>query len=92
MNEYMENGYVSVALGPIVLPALYFIGTNLSKDVVESSEYYATEDGFTGNSILDTVKEVIYGPLSPTQNYMWSSYGLKKNKKAKYDMLNMEKL
>ncbi|CAI9290934.1 unnamed protein product [Lactuca saligna] len=154
MNEYMENGYVSVALGPIVLPALYFVGPKLSKDVVESSEYYnlfklmstqgrilndiqsykreleagklnavtlhtsdeqeaveemkkminskrgqllklvvqvegsvvprackdvfwstsnvlnlfyATEDGFTGNSILDTVKEVIYRPVSPTQ-------------------------
>ncbi|KAL7595298.1 hypothetical protein Lser_V15G30105 [Lactuca serriola] len=157
MNEYMENGYVSVALGPIVLPALYFVGPKLSKDVVESSEYYnlfklmstqgrilndiqsykreleagklnavtlhmsdeqevveemkkminskreqllklvvqvegsivprackdvfwstsnvlnlfyATEDGFTGNSILDSVKEVIYRPVSPTQNYM----------------------
>ncbi|CAH1447740.1 unnamed protein product [Lactuca virosa] len=157
MNEYMENGYVSVALGPIVLPALYFIGPKLPKDVVESSEYYnlfklmstqgrilndiqsykreleagklnavtlhtsdeqeaveemkkkinvkreqllklvvqvegsivprackdvfwstsnvlnlfyATEDGFTGIGIVDTVKEVIYQPVSPTQNYM----------------------
>lgn len=26
--------------------------------------FYATDDGFTGNSILDIVKEVIYKPVS----------------------------
>ncbi|KAK9051395.1 hypothetical protein SSX86_028022 [Deinandra increscens subsp. villosa] len=40
INEYMENGYVSFALGPIVLPALYFVGPKLSKEIVESSEYH----------------------------------------------------
>ena len=40
INEYMENAYVSFALGPIVLPALYFIGPTLSEEVVQSSEYH----------------------------------------------------
>lgn len=40
INEYMENGYVSFALGPIVLPALYFIGPRLSEEIVQSSEYH----------------------------------------------------
>ena len=40
INEYMENGYVSFALGPIVLPALYLIGPRLSDEIVQSSEYH----------------------------------------------------
>ena len=40
INEYMENGYVSFALGPIVLPTLYFLGVKLSKEIVQSSEYH----------------------------------------------------
>lgn len=39
MDEYMENGYVSFALGPIVLPALYFVGPKLSEDVIGNCEY-----------------------------------------------------
>nr|QTW97448.1 KSL2 [Artemisia annua] len=39
INEYMENAYVSFALGPIVIPVLYFIGPKLSEEVVQSSEY-----------------------------------------------------
>lgn len=39
MGEYMENGYVSFALGPIVLPALYFVGPKLSEVVIRSTEY-----------------------------------------------------
>ena len=33
MDEYMKNAYVSFALGPIVLPALYLVGPKLSEDV-----------------------------------------------------------
>ncbi|KAL2936261.1 Ent-kaur-16-ene synthase chloroplastic [Bienertia sinuspersici] len=40
MEEYMENGYTSFALGPIVLPALYFIGPKLSEKVIRSQEYH----------------------------------------------------
>nr|AKO82513.1 ent-kaurene synthase [Champereia manillana var. longistaminea] len=40
IDEYMANGYVSFALGPIVLPALYFIGPKLSVEIVESTEFH----------------------------------------------------
>nr|XP_043626449.1 ent-kaurene synthase 2, chloroplastic-like [Erigeron canadensis] len=40
MNEYMKNAYVSVALGPVVLPTLYLIGPILSEEIVQSSEYH----------------------------------------------------
>ncbi|KAF7140234.1 hypothetical protein RHSIM_Rhsim06G0243900 [Rhododendron simsii] len=39
LEEYMSNGFVSFALGPIVLPTLYLVGPILSDDVVSSSEY-----------------------------------------------------
>ncbi|KAM7526916.1 hypothetical protein LguiA_016818 [Lonicera macranthoides] len=38
MDEYMENGYVSFAIGPIVLPALYVVGPKLSEEAARSSE------------------------------------------------------
>lgn len=37
-EEYMENAYISMALGPIVLPALYFVGPKLSAEIVKSPE------------------------------------------------------
>ncbi|XP_077244398.1 terpenoid cyclases/Protein prenyltransferases superfamily protein isoform X2 [Tasmannia lanceolata] len=40
MDEYMANGYVSFALGPIVLPALYFVGPKLSEEVVVHPEFH----------------------------------------------------
>lgn len=39
MYEYMTNGYVSFALGPVVLIPLYFMGSKLSEEVVQSQEY-----------------------------------------------------
>ncbi|XP_059284559.1 ent-kaur-16-ene synthase, chloroplastic isoform X3 [Lycium ferocissimum] len=41
LDEYMANGYVSFAIGPIVLPALYFIGPKLPDDVVQHPEYHS---------------------------------------------------
>ncbi|KMT01610.1 hypothetical protein BVRB_9g216050 [Beta vulgaris subsp. vulgaris] len=41
MEEYMENGYISFALGPIVLPTLYFIGPKLSEEIITSDEYHS---------------------------------------------------
>jgi hypothetical protein len=38
MDEYMTNGCISFALGPIVLPALYFLGPKLSEEVVQAPE------------------------------------------------------
>ncbi|VVA26959.1 PREDICTED: ent-kaur-16-ene synthase [Prunus dulcis] len=40
MEEYMTNGYISIGIGPIVLPALYFVGHDLSEEVVGSSELH----------------------------------------------------
>ena len=40
MDEYMENAFVSFALGPIVLPTLYLVGPKLSEKQVESIEYH----------------------------------------------------
>ncbi|KAK9271287.1 hypothetical protein L1049_026877 [Liquidambar formosana] len=39
MDEYMSNRYVTIALGPIVLVVIYFLGRNLSEEVVASAEY-----------------------------------------------------
>lgn len=41
LDKYMANGYVSFALGPIVLPALYFVGPKLPDDVVKHPEYHS---------------------------------------------------
>nr|WNI01963.1 terpene synthase [Psidium guajava] len=38
MDEYMANGFVSFALGPIVLPTLYLVGPKLLEKQVESLE------------------------------------------------------
>ncbi|XP_042386088.1 ent-kaur-16-ene synthase, chloroplastic-like [Zingiber officinale] len=38
-DEYMKNGFVSFALGPIILPALYFVGPELPESAVRHTEY-----------------------------------------------------
>ncbi|KAK6930392.1 Terpene synthase, metal-binding domain [Dillenia turbinata] len=40
MDEYVENGFDSFALGPIVLPTLYLVGPKLSEEIVASPEYH----------------------------------------------------
>ncbi|PIA38079.1 hypothetical protein AQUCO_02800016v1, partial [Aquilegia coerulea] len=40
INEYNANSYTSFACGPIVLPALYFIGPHLSDKVARGHEYH----------------------------------------------------
>ncbi|KAL0725884.1 hypothetical protein Bca4012_040483 [Brassica carinata] len=39
LEDYMENAYVSFALGPIVLPATYLIGPPMLEETVQSPEY-----------------------------------------------------
>ncbi|PNT61831.1 hypothetical protein BRADI_5g21440v3 [Brachypodium distachyon] len=39
MEEYMKSGYVSIGLGPTVLPTLYFLGEKLLGHVVKDEEY-----------------------------------------------------
>lgn len=38
LDEYMSNGFISFALGPIVLPTVYLIGPELSENVVQNGE------------------------------------------------------
>lgn len=40
LDEYMTNAYVSFALGPIVLPALYLVGPELPEEVIRDQEYH----------------------------------------------------
>ncbi|CAI0474039.1 unnamed protein product, partial [Linum tenue] len=39
MEEYIATGYVSVALGPVILVPMYFLGCNLSEKAMRSKEY-----------------------------------------------------
>ena len=39
VEEYMANAVVSFALGPIVLPTLYFIGQELLEHAVKDQKY-----------------------------------------------------
>ncbi|KAK7271352.1 hypothetical protein RJT34_27168 [Clitoria ternatea] len=38
IDDYMETAYISYALGPTVLPALYLVGPKLSDEVAENNE------------------------------------------------------
>ncbi|KAJ6817447.1 putative ent-kaur-16-ene synthase, chloroplastic isoform X1 [Iris pallida] len=40
LDEYTRNAYISFALGPIVLPSLYFVGPELSEDIIRNPEYH----------------------------------------------------
>lgn len=40
LDEYMENAYTSIALGPIVFSAVYFVGPKLSEEVVRDPEFH----------------------------------------------------
>ncbi|PKA52242.1 Ent-kaur-16-ene synthase, chloroplastic [Apostasia shenzhenica] len=40
IDEYMAHAIPSFALGPIVLPSLYFVGPVVSEDAIESPEYF----------------------------------------------------
>ncbi|XP_042756891.1 ent-kaurene synthase 1, chloroplastic isoform X1 [Lactuca sativa] len=75
INEYMENGYVSFALGPIVLPTLYFLGVKLSEEVVQSSEYHKlyevmSTQGRLMNDIHSFKREKKAGKLNAVALYM----------------------
>nr|QZX44705.1 ent-kaurene synthase 1 [Cistus creticus subsp. creticus] len=39
IDNYMANAYVSFALGPIILPSLYFVGPRISEEQDKSNEY-----------------------------------------------------
>ncbi|KAE8654116.1 Ent-kaur-16-ene synthase [Hibiscus syriacus] len=75
VNKYMTNGYVSFALGPIILPALYFIGPRISEDVVKSHEYnllykHVSTCGRLLNDIHSFKRESIEGKLNAVSLHM----------------------
>lgn len=39
LDEYIENAVVTFALGPIVLPALYFVAPKITESMVIDPEY-----------------------------------------------------
>ena len=39
IEEYVENAFVLFGLGPIVFPALYFVGEKLLEHAVKDHEY-----------------------------------------------------
>ncbi|VAH35762.1 unnamed protein product [Triticum turgidum subsp. durum] len=43
LDEYIENAVVTFALGPIVLPALYFVGPKITESMVIDPEYMLEE-------------------------------------------------
>ncbi|XP_020579526.1 ent-kaur-16-ene synthase, chloroplastic-like isoform X2 [Phalaenopsis equestris] len=40
LDEYMTHAIPSFALGPIILPSLYFVGPELSENIITHSDYY----------------------------------------------------
>ncbi|XP_013650280.1 ent-kaur-16-ene synthase, chloroplastic isoform X1 [Brassica napus] len=75
LEDYMENAYVSFALGPIVLPATYLIGPPLSEETVRSPEYnqlykLMSTMGRLLNDIQGFKRESAQGKLNAVSLYM----------------------
>ncbi|CAN0923823.1 Ent-kaur-16-ene synthase, chloroplastic, partial [Linum grandiflorum] len=51
LDEYMRNGYVSFALGPIVIPSLYMVGPQLADEVAKGIG--------TAEEAIEEIKELI---------------------------------
>ncbi|KAI3456651.1 hypothetical protein Pfo_013314 [Paulownia fortunei] len=80
MDEYMSNAYVSFALGPIVLPALYLVGPKLSEEMVHHSEFHnifklMSTCGRLLNDIRTCERELKDGKLNAIPLYIINSGG-----------------
>nr|A0A1Z3GC64.1 RecName: Full=Ent-kaurene synthase 5, chloroplastic; Short=IrKSL5; Flags: Precursor [Isodon rubescens]ASC55317.1 kaurene synthase 5 [Isodon rubescens] len=80
MDEYMSNAYVSFALGPIVLPALYLVGPKLSEEMVNHSEYHTlfklmSTCGRLLNDIRGYERELKDGKISAVSLYIMNNGG-----------------
>lgn len=80
IEEYMTNGLVSFALGPIVLPTLYLLGPIISDDVVSSPEYQnlfkiMSTSGRLLNDIHSFERESKEGKLNAVSLHMIHSSG-----------------
>uniref|UniRef100_K3Y5K7 Uncharacterized protein n=1 Tax=Setaria italica TaxID=4555 RepID=K3Y5K7_SETIT len=71
VEEYMTNAVVSFALGPIVLPALYFVGEELSEHAVKDQEYNKLFRLMStcGRLLNDIQGFEVFGPLLHIKNH-----------------------
>ncbi|CAJ2659138.1 unnamed protein product [Trifolium pratense] len=81
IDDYMQNAYISFALGPIVLPALYLVGPKLSDDVAENQElnYLFKTMGTCGrllNDIQGFKRESEEGKLNAVSLHMLHGNGV----------------
>ncbi|KAF3787283.1 Ent-kaur-16-ene synthase [Nymphaea thermarum] len=75
LDEYMTNSRVSFALGPIILPALYFVGPVISDEVINLPEYeqlflLTSTCGRLLNDVQGFQRESSEGKLSSISLYM----------------------
>ncbi|XP_047308342.1 terpene synthase 6, chloroplastic isoform X2 [Impatiens glandulifera] len=75
MDDYLSNAFVSFALGPIVLPALYLVGSKLSDEAARSFEIqslykFMSTSGRILNDIRGFERESKEGKLNAVSLYM----------------------
>ncbi|XP_044468247.1 ent-kaurene synthase, chloroplastic isoform X3 [Mangifera indica] len=78
LDEYMENAYVSFALGPIVLPAVYLVGPKLPEESVKHPEIHnlyklMSTSGRLLNDIRGFKRESKQGKLNAVSLHMINS-------------------
>ncbi|CAL9199415.1 unnamed protein product [Musa hybrid cultivar] len=91
LDEYMLNGYVSFALGPIILPALYFVGPQLPEYVVNHPEYLnllklVSTCGRLLNDIRGFQREGKEGKLNSVSLRILHSHGSASEEEVKKEM------
>ena len=67
VDDYMANAYVSFALGPIVLPALYLVGPKLPSEIAENPEFHCLYElmSTSGRLLNDIHSFKVNSPLPP---------------------------
>eukprot|EP00268_Persea_americana_P066135 TRINITY_DN8940_c0_g1_i11.p1 TRINITY_DN8940_c0_g1~~TRINITY_DN8940_c0_g1_i11.p1 ORF type:complete len:512 (-),score=97.48 TRINITY_DN8940_c0_g1_i11:232-1767(-) len=91
VDEYMKNAYVSFALGPVVLPALYFIGPKLPEEFVRCSEYHTlfklmSTCGRLLNDMQTFQREGKEGKLNGVALRMFQGHGVSTEEEAMREM------
>ncbi|RWR88499.1 ent-kaur-16-ene synthase, chloroplastic isoform X1 [Cinnamomum micranthum f. kanehirae] len=91
VDEYMKNAYVSFALGPIVLPALYFVGPKLPEEFVRCSEYHTlfrlmSTCGRLLNDMQTFQREGKEGKLNGVALRMFHGHGVSTEEEATSEM------
>ncbi|KAM0950838.1 putative ent-kaurene synthase [Dioscorea sansibarensis] len=94
LDEYMENGYVSFAIGPIIIPTLYFIVPELPEDIVEDPEYQnlyrlVSTCGRLLNDIHSLEREGKEGKLNSVALRILHSNGSVSEEEAKRETMNL---